>query len=446
MRRSGARKYGWCGSVLAAAAALVVVVASAQAAPTKKLFDANVHLAYPVTPSTPGCGSNTCFTLVLTNDSTSQQTLGSAHFTAPAGFNVTADTQTAPDVSRSGWTVVSDGSRLVTFASASSSDALRPGDSVSVNVDVTAPSTCTSALWVVAVKQSNDFSGTRNDFTGNVQALTPLKSFDFPDIGTPVTNPSNSNDSIFVPQIYVNQSYTTTITPRDTCGQVDSDFRNGTETHQFLTGADDSVSLMWGTNGLGTLTFKPVATETGNHFTILDPETGVSKTSKDFDVEETLCTTFDTVACHWPKSPNADIQADSPVPPRNPHNNLVGSLGVGFNADVGPTKTLKFACGTSTTPIGKQLISIDPHNYGDNYTVTLTYTKSATGNGPASSFVVCLADSQPVDTTISWTQLNACATTPVAPCILGQKRITNGALQIILYLVPGDPWGGTGFG
>src|SRR5690349_24612502 len=85
MRRSGSRKYLWYGGTLALLAIVVIgVVASAQAATSTKLYDATVHLAKPQTAS--GCGTHTCFTVILMNDGASQQTLGSANFTPPGAL------------------------------------------------------------------------------------------------------------------------------------------------------------------------------------------------------------------------------------------------------------------------------------------------------------------------------------------------------------------------
>jgi len=83
------------------------------------------------------------------------------------------------------------------------------------------------------------------------------------------------------------------------------------------------------------------------------------------------------------------------------------------------------------------------------YTVTLTFTKQASGTGPASGFVVCLVDSMPT-TSGDWSVSPTpdCPTVPPAtsdaPCVISKKRISGGLLQIVLFLAEGDPWGGVG--
>jgi hypothetical protein len=77
--------------------------------------------------------------------------------------------------------------------------------------------------------------------------------------------------------------------------------------------------------------------------------------------------------------------------------------------------------------------------------VTIVYSKQVSGTGSANAFVVC----ESKDNGASFHQLSACSAypTPQPPaqlpdCVLDQKRITGGALQIILNLEPGDPYVG----
>ena len=99
--------------------------------------------------------------------------------------------------------------------------------------------------------------------------------------------------------------------------------------------------------------------------------------------------------------------------------------------------------------MGKTFININPRDYAPNATVkiALTYKKSVTGNGAASTFDLCLSD----DNGVSWDKANASpvqacsSTTPAdteAPCTIEKKRISGGDLSVILFIKAVDPWGG----
>jgi len=100
-----------------------------------------------VSPSSFSPGSTVTATATLTN-LTSQQQLGSANITAPAGFVVTAASVPAPAAA-----TVSGSTVQVRNAS------LAPNQSLAVSITVTAPCTAVNASWSVIAKQSNDFNG-----------------------------------------------------------------------------------------------------------------------------------------------------------------------------------------------------------------------------------------------------------------------------------------------
>src|SRR5262245_18216597 len=141
-------------STLVAAAlvitALVAVIGSEQAAPSTKNYSVTVRVK-STSPSTK-------LTLTLTNDRSSKQTLGSAYLTAPQKL-----ARSAPAVNpvRTGWSASILAGGIVAFRS--TSNALQPGQSVSVDMTVTNTG-CNNATWSAAAKQSNDFSGNGNDF------------------------------------------------------------------------------------------------------------------------------------------------------------------------------------------------------------------------------------------------------------------------------------------
>jgi hypothetical protein len=395
---------------------VVTIVSSAHGAPSTKKYQAYVVAAN---------AASTSFRLTLTNDSTSQQTLGSANFTAPPNFTSLSVSST-PVTSTDGhsWNIcIGDGmvcgaGNVVQFRAASNGDAIAPGQSVSATVSLTLPASpalCTSAAWLSAAKQSNDFSGTNNDFAFKAGDLTPLGSFSWASIGVQTTG----------------TQFTPTVTAKDTCGATKGDYTGAfpysgnTLTHVGLTGATFS-GLTW-SGGVGSVHITPNVAETQNSLTETDSLTTISATSNLFDVVDVLCTSNGN-KCHAQDAPGNTL-ADSPVPPAG------AALGFGFN------HLYTFACG-SIAPIGSFVI-IDPSGYTSNYQVTLTYKKSISGSNPANNFVVCYSK----DNGVSWVAAPNCATaTGPTPCVLSRKRVSGGDLQVVLLLGPNDPPVGSGFG
>jgi hypothetical protein len=404
----------------------VALIGSAQAASTKP-YVANVHR----TLNTPGS-----FTLTLTNDPRAQQSLGSANFTPPAGFTV----GTASNVTNSGFNVTVVGN-VVQFRATSSQTALGKGGTVSADVTTTVPAQCTAgASWTVEAKQSNDFSGQPgNDMTLDATAsdLRPLGSFVVAPIETEITT---VDPHLFVPQIIVNVAKPISVTAKDTCGDPDVNY-----TGASLTKVDSPPHLVnaklsgitWSGTGsqprVGSATLTPADVEVLNHLKVTDPTTGINATSSSFDVVETICAVAGTT-CTW-QNKNNTINATSTIPGNGQ------ALGLGFQSLGNVTCTPE----GGTTPLSPkgEAIQIDPVNYTGPYTITLVYAKSVSGSG-SDTFVTCLSK----DNGATWFSIPDCsATTPVntAPCVQDRKRVTGGALQIILLLEPGDP-GSAGFG
>jgi hypothetical protein len=400
-------------------ASSLVAIGVAQAANSVKPYSASVHR----TLNTPGS-----FTLTLTNDPRAQQSLGSANFTAPSGLTLGSVTS----VSSVGFNVTIVGN-VVQFRATSSSTALGKGGSVSADVTAATNAFCTtadpaSARWTVEAKQSNDFSGQPGN-TLNLSSdsdLTPLGSFVFAPIETVLTG------GLHVPQILINQAAPLGVTAYDTCGNVDADYSGGTVAPAVanptrLNGASFTGPTF--TSGSGTGSVTPDLVEAADRVTITDSVTGIVGTSTPvFNVVETICAVPGTV-CNW-QNKNKSISATSTVP-----GDMGGTASLGF----GFRSLLNTTCGANGALVGDG-VNINPNNYTSNYQVTLTYSKSLTGTGPASAFSFCTS----VDTLV-WAPLPACSATVTVDCIVSQKRVTGGALQFVLLLDPSDPWGG-GFG
>jgi hypothetical protein len=418
MNRFSSIRYAAVVVVLGGLIAAAVAVATASAA-SNKPYTANVHQ----TLNTPGT-----FTLTLTNDPKASQSLGSANFTAPTGFVLAQGA--ANNITNSGFNVNVVGN-VVQFRAMSSSQALGKSGTVSADVTVTSGiSGCTSATWAVEAKQSNDFSGQPgNDMTlGSASDLTPLGSFEIADIGTAI-----SVDPFFTPAILL-QKYTSSTVAYDTCHNVKTNYSGADLTHHGLTGAtlSPSTSLSWNGTGTGKVDITPVFSETNNTITVTDGPSGITDTSNFFDTQQKICTLTDSDQCSWQNN-NGSIKANASKP-------TTGSLGVGFD----PVTNVTWDCGGN--PLGNTVITIAPHDVGGaDYQVTITYAKSVSGTGNANSFAVC----ESTDNGASFQLLQACSSyqTPVPPaqlpdCVVDQKRITGGALQVILNLDPNDPYVG----
>lgn len=407
-RRTGLATVGAALSL----AALVAVIGAAQAAPQQKKYSATAHVV-------GGDVSATQATLRLTlTNKTRSQTLGSANFTPPTGVAAQA---IVADATRTGWDAdIADG--VVTFRS--TSNALTNGESVSADVSVTiSQTTCSTATWTSEAQQSNNFNGTGNDFQFDPQTsdLTPLGSFVIAPIQT-------IKDGQTIPAILTEAPHTSTTTARDLCENVKTNYSGAVRSQTLLTEASFSPTsgLSW-SNGIGTVVITPEWTETDNALTVSDTTTGISATSNFFDTTDKLCTPSET-SCVW-EDEGKKIVAQSSPPPSG------ANLGIGFNS------LLPFSCSGEDEPVGESIVNINPRGYTSPYTVSLVYQKSATGNGPAASFDVCLSK----DNGETWgAPLSECAATPVAPCLDERKRVSGGDLLIVLFLSPSDPWGGVG--
>jgi hypothetical protein len=429
---------------LAAAAlivlALVAVIGSAQAAPSTKFYDATVRVV---------AGPTTTLQLKLTNAAASKQTLGSANFTAPTG--ITNITVAAGSIAGDGAFTVTSAGNVVKFRS---TVPLSRTQSVSANVQVSTTASCGDATWTAEAKQSNDFSGTGNNFSqGTLTNLRPLGSLAIANIGTEVDDPATPVvETAFVPQIKVSVQEDLAVTAKDICNAPYSNYGQSSTfgasatlarkvaipprlVHATLTQPEwtSGAGLLAGT-GTAALTPTLADVETGDHLVLSDQFTTIKAESNEFDVVEKICTSFDaTSGCHWDNG-NNNIHVDAAAPPAG------ASLGIGFVGDQ------DFSCGGGTAALGSTLIYINPRDYPPTDTtprsVALTFDKTIKGtSGNTSTFVVCISKTN--GEAGSWLgPIPDCSATAPPPCVQGRGRV-QGNLVITLLIDPhGDPVGG----
>ena len=415
MNRLGSARNALGVVILGVLVAAVVAVASAQAAPSKKNYTVQVAVK-------DNAVSHQIFTVTLKNDGSSNTTLGSANISPPAGFSFDTDPAEA-GASRTGWTATVVGN-VLQLRSSSSTFSLPPGQSVAAFVKVatpTLPAPCASASWSSQVKQSNDFNGTNNWFTQLIAQsdMTPLGSFAWDPIGLVV------ND-VFSHAILTGATYSAGVDALDSCGALKAGY-NG-PTSLVYNGHSATLSgPTWSPAGVGTASIKPTVSETSRNLTLTDLPTNISATSSPFDTQDKICTSVDT-SCAWHNGNNS-INASANGP-------QTGSLGVGFD----PAANVNFVCNGPGAPLGGTVITISPHDTpAGAYLVTLVYSKQVSGTGNANAFVFC----ESTDDGVTFQQLPSCAVSGTGfDCIADQKRVTGGALQVILSLLPGDPYVG----
>lgn len=148
---------------------LGVAIPGAQAAALKKVFHESLSITTlggdPVSGAL-AAGTQYDFAFLLTNDKSSPQAFGSAKIVPPTGYTLGAmSTSTSPTAVATFQAAAVNGNILVT-SNGPTGSGVAPGASLTVTVVVTTPTSggCSGA-WATYVKQSNDFSGTGNDFT-----------------------------------------------------------------------------------------------------------------------------------------------------------------------------------------------------------------------------------------------------------------------------------------
>ena len=308
-------------------------------------------------------GPATTLQLTLTNAAGSKQTLGSANFTAPDGdTNISV---VPSSVTGSGGFAVTAEGNVVGF---SSTVPLKKTEAVSANVLVTTTSGCQDATWTVQSKQSNDFSGSGNDFAqGTSTNLRPLGSLAIADIGTevddpdtPAVEPSSSRRSS------CRWARSLAVTAYDICGvrtPTTDGARLSVPARHSLPRPDPAearecrhlphrLDERRGSGaGTGTATLTPADVETGDHLVLSDQVTEITARKQRVRRRREDLHSFDDT-CHWDNS-NKKIHVDAQVPPPG------ASLGVGFSSNLSG-----FSCNDETdVRLARPSSYVNPRDY-----------------------------------------------------------------------------------
>jgi hypothetical protein len=161
MAASASRKRTILALVLAGSLVGAAVALPALAATSTKFYTPSIN------PNTSvAAGVSRPYTFTIANDSSSTQAFGSANITIPGFTGVTLSQPTPTTSAGKTWTAaVNTTTIMLRNPGPGPTNRLTPGQSVTVAFNATAPCTAGSKTWTTRVKQSNDFSGTGNDFT-----------------------------------------------------------------------------------------------------------------------------------------------------------------------------------------------------------------------------------------------------------------------------------------
>ena len=422
MKRSGARKFAWFGGLVLALATVVIAVASAQAAPALKK-----NYTVSITPGLAAPGSTGSYTLTLTNSGGSQS-LGSANIEVPSGFTDVA----VISPSMPGWSMSKSNPQEIQWRAGTSSNAIQPGGAKSTaTLTVTAAShgsfsgTCSSTspwTWTSAAKQSNDFSGTGNDFTPTADASLTVAALAF------TTQPVQTLSKAILPAVEVTLQDDCGTTLSSVPGDVGVSLGNNPSEGTLSGGTPQALS-----SG-GVATFKGLTIDaSGVGYTLLatpgsslniDP----SAPSSPFNIIDTLCTHIGGSPTCTASNPNTTVSV--PVPAGSAQT----ALSVG-----NPTEPPRRCPTTGTLTQVGSVVTIAPQSYPTRATVsvTLVYAASVATTPGTSSYVVCVLMSDG-----SSVQALSC-TKSAPPCVSNRSRNGTGGLVIVLTIDATDPGGVT---
>ena len=259
-----------------------VVQTSEASSPTfKKTFSVSLS-GVDGPPYTLDASSTYAVTVNIANTTNGPLAFGSAEVTLPTGITVTSGTK--PTATATGATAAFTATRLsntvvlVTSSGPSGSGVLKPGV-LSIGLSISTGTSACPPTWGIQVKQSNDFSGTGNDFVPTNTISTPIGQ------GTLswTTQPSTTQWNVAMGSI---AGSAPVVTATGACGatvaappiSISDDF---TPSNVATTGASASGSAVTLTN----LTFN--AYDFTDHLTASAPGF-TSATSDPFDVQEKL--------------------------------------------------------------------------------------------------------------------------------------------------------------
>jgi len=147
---------------------LGVAIPGAQGAAPKKVFHESLSittLGGDLVSGPLAAATAYNFAFLLTNDKSSPQAFGSAKIVPPSGYTLGAMSTSTSPTAVATFTAALVGGNILVTSNGPTGSGIAPGASLTVAVVVTTPQAggCSGA-WATYVKQSNDFSGSGNDY------------------------------------------------------------------------------------------------------------------------------------------------------------------------------------------------------------------------------------------------------------------------------------------
>lgn len=426
--------------IVAVTAALTVGLATASSAAGKKKFYTDSLVSVSPAPENNKDalfgGQSVDLAITLTNRVDSQQSLGSANVTIPAGYTpVALDSVTTSPVAHD-WSNssldVPGGLVKLRNVGPSNSNALAPGESVTAVVTVITECTPnTTKQWVTHAKQSNDFSGTGNDF--NLVGSYPT---DTVKIGCPyhlafaqqptATTAGQTIDGALLPA-------GVTVDILDSADQL---VTIATNPVAMAIGTNPSSGTLFGTTPVnasgGVATFSDLAIDlAGSGYTLAASSAGItSATSASFDI-----TGVATKCGHDPTCKDATGSKATPSDP------TVGTADVPVTSCSGDVCFLSLDESTGSfcngSCIANTLIFAPPSNIDGVGTVTIEIYKTYLPGNLSSVGVYKLNPDGSVQL------LSDCGNGVTAPCVSGRTHVNSGNGLFTISVGPNDPVFGT---
>jgi hypothetical protein len=381
-------------------------------------------------------GQSVDLAITLTNRADSQQSLGSANVTVPAGYTpVALDSVTTSPVAHD-WSNSSldvPGATLkLRNVGPSNVNALAPGESVTAVVTVITQCTPnTTKQWVTQVKQSNDFSGTGNDFS-----LVGSYPTDTVKVGCPDHLAFAQQPTATIAGQIINGSLQpagVTVDIVDSAGQLVTIATNPVTT---AIGSNPSSGTLFGTTPVnasgGVATFSDLAIDlAGQGYTLVATSTGLtSATSSGFVVSG--------VATKCGNDPTCKAATGSKASPSDP---TVGTADVPVSSCSGQVCFLSLDESTGNfcngACIANTIVFAPPTDVNGVGTVTIEIYKTFVPGNLNSVGVYKLNPNGTV------TLLANCGNGVSAPCVSGRTHVNGGNGLFTISVGPNDPVFGT---
>lgn len=424
----------------------VLVPAGAASPPSSGIKQASVCLQVGSTPGLPCAtvselpgGQTVALTFTVTNANTSTQAIGSANLDVPVGSGISI-------VANSAAFVANTGVAGQTFGTNTSSELqlrnlnLPPTSSVSVNFSVTTPCSGSNLKWGPLSsgpdeKQSNNFSGTGNDFN-NTSSAGFTSSIVAGANGAPdhLAFSGQPGDG----KTATAGSPSAKVTMYDSCGNVTNAADGNAVTVALQQPADQTFGGTGTLSGTvseplssGVASFGDLQVSASGAYTLKASYTGLADvTSNTFNIFDIYgdCS-FGCSGAGPDGTTSLQIQVSGG-----------GNTGVGF----GSAANNHTVCtgNTALKPLGGTFTIVPPVGAVGNITATLTIAKRGLQGVGVSNIVVC-KNGGPGTPLV---QMSQCAKkNPKAPCIVSQTSSNAGDAKITMLITPTDP-GGSGFG